>query len=443
MAALLFSALAAAAYFDAGYATTMWSQAYGGVETDVMTSLVATFDGGYALAGYTYSYGAGVADFWLVKTDSSGNQLWNKTYGEAGNDEAYSLVQTGDGGYALAGYTESSSAGGRGFWLVKTDADGNMEWNRTYGGGKAYSLVQTGDGGYALAGYTIGSYGSGYFWLVKTDADGNEQWNNTYGRGNSEARAYSLVQTGDGGYALAGYITLSGPPKYPDFWLVKTDANGNMEWDNNYGGDGMAESLIQTGDGGYALAGYTVTDSNGNDFWLVKTDANGNMEWNKKYGGDSSEHAYSLIQTGDGGYALAGFTMAFGAGNEDFWLVKTDSSGNQLWNKTYGGVGVESVDSLVQTGDGGYALAGYIDSFGAGGSDFWLVKTDENGVAPVESNQVPSPSPEPTPTPEQTPSPTPNDSQTNPFEMFLIVIIAVVVIGFGLGLIVYLFKIKK
>ena len=369
----------------------MWNQRYGGTKDDHALSLVATSDGGYALAGYTESFGAGDEDFWLVKADSSGNQLWSKTYGGAVRDEAYSLVQTGDGGYAVAGFTESFGFGGNGVWLVKTDASGNIEWNRTYGGGKAYSLVQTSDGGYALAGSIVSpSYGND-FYLLKTDADGNEQWNNTYRRTNAGEFAYSLVQTSDGGYALAGATTLSGPPAYPDFWLVKTNASGNMEWNNNYGGDGMVESMVQTSDRGYLLAGYTVTDSNGSDFWLVKTDASGNMEWNKKYGGDSSEHAYSLIQTSDGGYALAGYTVSFGAGDEDFWLVKIDSSGSQLWNKTYGGNGTESVESLVQTSDGGYALAGYTDSFGAGDCDFWLVKTDENGAI------APEPAPDSTP----------------------------------------------
>ncbi len=211
------------------YAET-WNQTYGGTELDEAWSLVQTVDGGYALAGYTYSFGAGSYDFWLVKTDASGNSEWNQTYGGTSSDQAYSLVQTVDGGYALLGWTWSYGAGSSDFWLVKTDADGNALWNRTYGGTYAeyaYPLIQTVDGGYALAGYTT-SYGAGQndFWLVKTDAGGNALWSQTYG-GTSNDQAYSLVQTVDGGYALAGGTYSFGAGSY-DFWLVKTDSNGDM-----------------------------------------------------------------------------------------------------------------------------------------------------------------------------------------------------------------------
>ena len=162
---------------DARELSSGWNRTYGGTSGDYARALVQTSDGGYALAGYTYSYGAGQEDFWLVKTNSTGDALWNKTYGGTNEDYAQGLVQTGDGGYALAGSTNSFGAGGWNFWLIRTDADGTMMWNRTYGGTNyddGYALVQTSDGGYALAGYTY-SYGAGNtdFWLVKTDAAGN------------------------------------------------------------------------------------------------------------------------------------------------------------------------------------------------------------------------------------------------------------------------------
>jgi len=153
-------------------AAGVWSETYGGINDDRALSLVATSDGGYAIAGTTDSFGAGGYDFWLVKTDSSGNQLWSRTYGGAGNEEAHSLVQTGDGGYALVGST------GERIFLVKTDASGNMEWNQTFSGA-AYSLVQTGDGGYALAG-TIYVDGSSHFWLVKTDRVSGSSTSSTF-----------------------------------------------------------------------------------------------------------------------------------------------------------------------------------------------------------------------------------------------------------------------
>ena len=202
------------------------------------------------------------------------------------------------------------------------------------------------------------------------------EWNKTYGGAKGDV-AMSLVQTSDGGYALAGHTESFGAG-WADFWLVKTDSSGNMLWNKTYGGtkDDGGMSLVRTSDGGYALTGYTESFGAGlADFWLVKTDSSGNMLWNKKYGGADLDVAESLVQTSDGGYALAGHTFSFGVGSSDFWLVKTDSSGNMLWNKTYGGANDDGADSLVQTTDGGYALAGRTFSFGVGSSDFWLVKT--------------------------------------------------------------------
>jgi len=367
-----------------------WNSAYGGTHTDYGNALALTGDGGYALAGYTVSFGAGSGDFWLVKTDAAGNALWNRTYGGTNTEEARALVQTADGGYALAGYTVSFGVGSGDFYLVKTDGSGNMQWNKTYGGisdDGAYSLVQTIDGGYALAGYTY-SFGAGSsdLWFVKTDASGNVQWSKTYG-GTSDDWAYALVQTIDGGYALAG-TTVSFGVGNGDFWLVKTDALGNVQWTRTYGVTNTQEAraLVQTADGGYALAGYTVSFGVNFDAWLVKTDVAGNALWIKTYGGTNDDEAYALVEAIDGGYVLAGYTYSFGAGSGDFWLVKTDALGNVQWTRTYGGTSDEEARALVQTADGGYALAGITGSFGAGNGDSWFVKTDvESGLVWVDS----------------------------------------------------------
>jgi GH25 family lysozyme M1 (1,4-beta-N-acetylmuramidase) len=361
---------------------TEWNKTYGGTRYDEPRALVQTVDGGYALAGYTDSYGTGDADFWLVKTDASGNMQWNKTYGGTYFDLGLSMVQTSDGGYAIAGYTWFSyGAVFDDFWLVRTDSTGNHLWNKTYGGSNsdyAWSLIQTDDGGYALAGSTE-SFGAGDadFWLVKTDANGNEQWNKTYG-GTDQDRAYALVQTNDGGYALAGWTESYGAG-YRNSWLVKTDANGNALWDRTYGGTDYdyTIALVQTADGGYALAGITSSyDVGSGDWWLVKSDATGDMQWNKTYGGTDQDCAYALVQTSDGGYALAGYTYSFGYGSPgDFYLVKTDASGNMQWNKTYGGTDQDQAWALVETDDGGYAIAGSTEFLGAGSYDAWLIKT--------------------------------------------------------------------
>jgi len=206
------------------------------------------------------------------------------------------------------------------------------------------------------------------------------EWNKTYG-GTGLENARCMIQTSDGGYALAGDTASFGAGR-KDFWLVKTDASGNMEWNQTYGGvrAEIAFSVVETSDGGYALAGRTKSfGASGSDFWLVKVDSSGNHEWNKTYGGGGNDPAHSLVETnvveaGDGGYALAGFTVSFGEGGQDGWLIETDADGNMEWNQTYGGSGNDVLNSVVKTDDGGYALAGFTESFGAGNQDFWLIK---------------------------------------------------------------------
>ena len=369
-----------------------WNVTFGGADGDVAEAVQQTADGGYILAGFTYSYGAGGKDVWLVKTDSSGNKQWDKTFGGTSiYERAYSVQQTADGGYILAGYTQSYGAGHSDFWLVKTDSYGNEQWNKTIGETdyeEAWAVQQTADGGYILAGFTY-SYGAGYsdFWLVKTDSSGNEQWNKSFG-GADYDKAQSVQQTVDGGYILAGWTRSYGAGN-DDFWLVKTDSNGNKQWDKTFGGVywDKAYSVQQTMDGGYVLVGYTDSYGVGpSDFWLVKTDSSGNEQWNKTFGGTGDDEAESGQQTSDGGYILAGCTKSYGTGG-DLWLVKTDSDGNKQWDKFFGGTYSDGAKSVNQTADGGYILVGFTRSYGAGESDFWLirVKREEPAELPVHN----------------------------------------------------------
>jgi hypothetical protein len=374
----------------------LWRQTYGGSSYETAYSVIETSDGGYAIAGGTTSFGNGEYDFWLIKTDKDGNMEWNQTYGGTKDDVAHSVIETSDGGYALAGSTNGTndiSDLGRDFWLVKTDEYGNMQWNQTYGGADddyASTSKVTSDGGYVLAG-TTDSFGAGRydFWLVKTDEHGNMQWNQTYG-GEDNDGCGSLVETTDGGFVLAGSTSpnILGSPR--DVLLVKTDAYGNMEWNRTFGGASYeyACSLVGTSDGGYAFAGYTRSFGAGlDDFWLVKIDTYGNMEWNQTYGGTDYDDASALVVTSDGGFALAGHTLSFGSGNYDFWLIKTDAYGNMEWNQMYGGEGYEDANSLVQTSDGGYVLAGAINSVYAT-SDWLIIKTDAQGIPEFPSGAI-------------------------------------------------------
>jgi hypothetical protein len=368
--------------------STTWTQTYGGPDNENAMALVETSDGGYTLAGTT-GPGMGLGgDCWLVRTDATGNMEWNKTYGGPETEHVMSMVATSDGGYAIAGNTGSDFfTGGGDCWLVKTDAYGNMEWNKTYGGDgseMAFSVIETSDGGYALAGYTgspDGENTTGFDaenWdvlLVKTDQHGNMEWNQTYG-GPEDDHARSLVETSDGGYALGGTTTVFGST---DLWLIKTDAAGFMEWNRTYGGPEIdwAWSLVATSDGGYAIAGITGTNPTfAGDSLLVKTDEFGNVEWSHTYGGPDNDQGKALVAMSDGGFAIAGNTNSSGAGSYDFWLVITDESGDMKWKQTYGGSGIDLAYALVETSDGYYAIAGCRDAFSTTGSDFWLIKTD-------------------------------------------------------------------
>ncbi len=358
---------------------SLWSRTFGGSGYENAEGVQQTTDGGYIIAGSTASYGVGGLDFWLVKTDANGDTLWTRTFGGGGVDGARDVKQTNDGGYILGGATESYGAGSFDFWLVKTDSLGVEQWNRTFGGfyWEGFQTVhQTSDGGYILGGFTS-SFGAGSedFWLVKTDSSGNEQWNRTFGGGYNDC-AFNLQQTMDGGYILVGQ-TYSFGAGDADFWMVKTDSLGVEQWSRTFGGisGDHCYSVQQTSDGGYILAGETWSFGAGNnDFWLVKTDSAGTELWNRTYGGSDWDSGISVQQTSDGGYVLAGWTNSFGAGSTDFWLVKTDSNGNSFWSRTFGGSLEDRCYSVQQTSDGGYIMAGPTQSFGAGYADFWLVK---------------------------------------------------------------------
>jgi len=356
---------------------TEWNRTFGGAGYDWAYSVEQASDGGYLIAGLTSSFGAGQSDVWLVKTDFAGNMEWNKTYGGADHDGALSVQKTSDNGYIVAGYTFSFGVGGSSdFLLIKIDAAGNTQWSKTFGGtlyDKAWSVQQTTDGGYVVAGVTesFGS-GAGDFWLVKTDSSGNKQWDRTFG-GERYEEAKSVKQTSDGGFIVAGWKRLY---SYTDFWLVKTDASGYLEWDKTYGGsyDDEAYSAVQTVDGGYIIAGHLDTWYGGVRSWLVKTDSIGNAQWNQTYSGD---RAYSVQLTSDKGYVFAGRE------GSDFLLAKIDSSGGVQWNEMFGGFGIDEARCVRQTSDKGYIVTGITNSFGAGSDDFWLIKLAPPEPIPV------------------------------------------------------------
>jgi hypothetical protein len=364
---------------------TLWTKTFGGSALDQGWSLQQTSDGGSIITGVTESYGAGLEDILLIKTNAEGDAQWIKTFGGEQDDGGCSVQQTTDDGYIVAGYTSSSGAGSVDALLVKVDSLGNQVWQETFGSwgsDGARSVQQTFDEGFIITGWTW-SYGTvmGDLWLVKIDSQGNEEWNTSFG-GNGYDRGFSVQQTTDGGYVATGWTDSYGAGN-DDVWLVKADSQGNEEWNKTFGGSGrdQGQSVQQTTAGGYIITGYTRSYGAGDDdVWLIKTDSLGIEDWKMTYGGVYSDVGYSVQQTTDGGFIITGHTLSYGAGVHDFFLIKADALGDTLWTRAFGGSNIDIGNSVQQTADGGYILVGYTRSYGAGNYDVWLLKIEGEGV---------------------------------------------------------------
>ena len=360
-----------------------WFTTFGGPGGDEAWSALQTADGGYVVAGVTESYGAGGRDVYLIKAGADGSEQWSKTFGESGVDWGYSVQQTADGGYVVTGKSDPAGGGGGDVYLIKTDGGGDEQWSSSFGGpgwDGAYAVRQTSDGGYVVAGKTE-SYGSGDAdaYLIKTDEEGKERWSKFFG-GPDADWASSVIQAADGGYVLAG-VTRSFGEGVRNVYLVKTDQKGDEEWSRTFGDQQTTVvwwvwSAQQTSDGGYVIAFVA-----GGDAYLLKTDGQGREQWRRSFGGEMADGAWSVQQTSDGGYVVAGDTESYGAGGTDVYLVKTDSEGVEQWSSTFGGPRDEFAWSIRQTADGGYVVAGKTDSYGVGGGDVLLIKTNGAGGA--------------------------------------------------------------
>jgi hypothetical protein len=349
-----------------------WEKTYGGPNYDVGYSVQQTSDGGYIVAGYTSSFGAGGQDIYLIKTDNLGDTIWTKTYGGTNSDFGYSVQQTSDGGYVIVGFTYCFGSGNLpNIYFIRTNTSGDTLWTKTYNGKEGYSVQQTSDGGYIIAGTSDLALSDVY--LIKTDANGDLIWAKTYGGTNPEHGA--VQQTSDGGYIVVG-----GTSDGNDIWLLKTDVNGDTLWSHTYGGDGAdyGKSVQQTSDGGYIIAGSTHSFSKGDaDVYLIKTDAVGDTIWTETYGGKSDDYGRSVKETIGGGYIIAGWTYSFSSGGyPNVYLIKTDENGGVMWTEAYGGANYVYGTSAQQTSDGGYVIAGWIWFSGTGEDDVYLLKTE-------------------------------------------------------------------
>ena len=309
-------------------------------------------------------------------------QGWIKTFGGLDAEIGYSVQQTTDGGYIIAGGTESpSNSIPTDVYLIKTDGNGDSLWTKTYGGTGydiGLSVQQTTDGGYIIAG-EWGSTANTDFYLIKTDGNGDSLWTKKFGGVGSDY-CRSVQQTTDGGYIITGFTGSFGNVTY-DVYLIKTDGSGTEQWTKTFGGiyDDVGCSVQQTTDGGYIITGQTGSFGNGGDVYLIKTDGSGTEQWTKTFGGIYDDVGYSVQQTTDGGYIITGQTGSFGNGVSDVYLIKTDGSGTEQWTKTFGGTDNDYGLSVQQTTDGGYIITGYTYDFGNPSYDVYLIKTDGSG----------------------------------------------------------------
>jgi len=362
----------------------LFAEAFGGTATEESYSITQTTDGGYAVAGYTNSFGDINNDFLVLELNSDGSLASARTFGGTSWDFAYSITQTTDGGFAVAGLTQSFGAGTFDLLVLKLASSGYLTWARTFGGTSwdyAQSITQTTDGGYAVAGLTK-SFGAGLddFLILKLNSDGSVAWARTFG-GTSYDGAFSIIQTTDGGFVVAGYTESYGAGQ-EDFLVLKLNSDGSVVWARTFGGTDydVVRSIIQTTDGGYAVAGYTRSFGAGDyDFLVLKLNPDGSLAWARTFGGTNGDWVLSISQTTDGGYAVAGITESFGAGGSDFLVLKLNPDGSLAWARTFGGTDYDYAYSITQTTDGGFAVAGATYGFGADSTDFLVLKLGPDG----------------------------------------------------------------
>ncbi len=405
-----------------GQPAIQWQICVGGTAYDQANSIQQTNDGGYIVTGLTHSNDSDVSgnhgsrDILVVKLSSIGILQWQKCLGGMEYESANSIRQTFDGGYILAGYSASNDGdvtghhGGGDYWVVKLNSFGDLEWQKCYGGtdfDEAYSIQQTTDSGFIVAGYTwsndgdvTGYHGNWDSWVLKLSPEGALQWQKCFGGSNPEA-AYSIRETLDGGYIVAGYTesnngnVTGNHGGTGDQWVVKLNSSGILQWQKCLGGTGqdVAASVVETSDTNYIVAGYTRS-SDGDvsgyhgyfDCWIIKLNSSGFILWQKCLGGTGDEWASSIQQLSDGSFIIGGQTFSTDGdvsgkhGSYDSWVVKLDTGRNIVWQKCFGGTHSERTNSIQQTADGGYIFAGYTWSNDGdvsgnhGDRDFWILK---------------------------------------------------------------------
>ena len=375
----LFTLVVFAAVSPAQPPDTMWTRAYGRSGHEDAYGVAATSDGGFFIVGGSLSIG-NQSDVWLVRINSIGDTLWTRNYGGGAFDQGTAVRETSTGGAIIAARTQSFGAGSDDIYLIKTNSNGDTLWTRTYGTTSqdlAYGITSTMDGGYAVCGSQLVTGFSLQMVLMKFSATDELEWTNFYGETNVE-QAYTVFQTADGGYLLGGRSVPPGSGR-PDMYVVRTNIIGDTVWTRRYGNDDWEEGtgITEAIDGGCVISGWKQAPSGGNtDFYVVKTDNIGTMQWQHTYGGALWDRATTLRLATDGGYIVGGTSSSFGAGGYDFYFVKLNTSGDTVWTRTNGGTGAEQLRDIQITSDGGYMAVGVTATvaFTHGGTDFYAVR---------------------------------------------------------------------
>ncbi|GMU99110.1 MAG: hypothetical protein AMXMBFR51_18460 [Ignavibacteriota bacterium] len=358
----------------------VWNKLFGGTEYDEANSVVYTNTEEFIAAGYTQSYGLGRwGNAYLFKADSSGDSVWTRNFGWDGNDVFADLVESSDGKFVATGLTDTPNDF-ENIYLVKVDIDGNLQWEKNFGGSEkevALSLVNADDGGLVITGVTRSfSVGEEDLFILKTNVDGDSLWFKTYGTAGNDG-GYGISKTSDGGYIITGQYNWSG------LWLLKVDASGDTMWTKVFGGNNFEEgvSVIETDDNGYIVCGHSSSFGNGElDVYVIKTDSAGNLQWQKTYGGSGYDEGRSILKR-DNGYLVLGNTDSGTAGEFDYFLIWTDQNGDTVQTKTYGDAGQDRCFDVINVGYKYFLIAG---------TDFNIVTLGDAGLLLIESGNSPS-----------------------------------------------------
>jgi hypothetical protein len=388
---LLSSVTPASAQLD-----TLWTRTFGGSGNDGFRSVIATSDGGFVAVGYTYSLGAGDVDMFAVKTDADGGASWTRTFGGAGHDYGYGVCEMAGGGFAFAGYTTSFGSGREDVYVVKTDADGDTLWTRTFGGAEAdegRGICATSDGCLVVTGQTE-SFGveDTDVYVLKVNASGDTVWTRTYGGWHIDW-GMSVCETSGGNYGIAG--TTGSNTGNHDIYIIRTDSDGNLLSETAHGGTGDVDpdwgvGACPASDGGFVVAGYRALEGQDpGEACILKIAADGSQDYYRKYMDSYYEYGCAICETHDGGHIICGGEKDNTTLKNDLLLLKRVPGSGWVWVQTLGGAASDWGSSIDRISDGNYIIAGHTESFGAGGMDAWLVRLREPVAAvPVDGAPV-------------------------------------------------------